>query len=745
MIKSILVARDITKRKNSEIILQESEAKHRFLIETSQEMICLHDNTGHFKFVSPSMTKMAGYTPEELIGKDPYSFLHPDDINLVLEKNHKPSLAGTKSPSFQFRLRKKDETYIWLDSYIEPITDEKGKVISLLTGSRDISELKNIEIALEERNSFIENITNNLPGVVLQYRQHKDGRDEFSYFNKEAEHLWEIAPEVIKNDIGKVWEQVHKDDVEALRESFEHSKTELSIWENEHRFVMPDGRVKWLSCVGVPHRDSAGTTTWDNLLFDVTEKKKTQIELARSQEMVSNIANSIPGVVWIYIRQLNGVDTVDYISEGALRIFEISKEEILDDITSLWKMIHSDDLFEFVKSVDQSAKNLMPWKYDYRIVMPDGRVKWLSGGGNPRVLENGSIMWHSIALDVTDKKNIELDLKKTLKQLKLSIATGKMGIWELNLENGYLDWNDQMFNIFGVDKLSFDHKVETFNKCVHPEDLDFITNVISKFPENDKLADVQFRIIKPDGKIRHILVSGNPSTFNENGEFEKYIGVNIDVTHIAEYQEQLKASVEEKDALFKELHHRIKNNLQMVASLLYIKSTMTEETALKRFIDETSAKIHSISSIHEQLLQMKGIDKLDVKQYLDSLCRNLIQTYSYGYTKFDLTIDLDSAHMDIDKVLNLGLIVNEILSNAIKYAYPSGTNGKINVYLKHNNGQSILTVSDEGVGIPKEKLAGMNNSYGMQLITLFTKQIGGTLDIESENGAKFIIIFPTNG
>jgi PAS domain S-box-containing protein len=439
----------------------------------------------------------------------------------------------------------------------------------------------------------------------------------------------------------------------------------------------------------------------------------------------------------------NGEDKIDYISKGIENIWELSQEEVSKNTNSLFEMIHSDDISGFMNSIEESNKNLTPWKYEYRIIISNGKMKWLSAAGQPKRLDNGTIIRNSLALDITDRKEAEIALEKTLKQLNLSIRTGKLGIWESSLVDGDLIWNDQMFEIFGLDKSKFDYKLATINKMLHPEDAKYASQEMSKIALGEAVKDVRFRIIRPDGKVKHIYASGTP-IFNDKGEVEKLLGVNIDVTHIAEYQIQLQAALDGKEALFKELHHRIKNNLQMVTSLLHIKSTMTEDIYLKSFVNETTAKILSISAIHEQLLQMQGVKELDIKDYLESLCKNLVSTYSYGNLQFELETQVDSATLDIDRVLSIGMIVNEIMSNTIKYAYPETGSGKIYVFLKNKDNESELTVSDDGIGIPAEKTANMNDSYGMQLINIFTQQIDGTLEIKNTNGTKFCIKFPTN-
>ncbi|MTI39598.1 PAS domain-containing protein [Fulvivirga lutimaris] len=871
--KQIIVARDITERKAFEIALSESEEKHRFIVESSNEIICTHQPSGEYKYVSPAVFKIVGYKPEELIGKDPYSFIHPDDQERVLHELHQPVLKGNTANNVQYRVVKKDGAYIWLDTYMSSIKDDEGTIVSMISGSRDVTEtveaqlqlkeseerfraiadnmpgvvyqclndekftmsylneevesltgysreeflaneinfvelyhaddkdkvFKEVEaalkkhepyqlsyrlynkklkdyiwveefgqgvfedqelrylegvilnihesklnsLALKESEEMLKNIANSIPGSIERRMRDKNGHLTMQYVSKGAEKLWELPVSDIYEDGDIIWSKVHPDDKKEAKNKSKKSNKLVVPWSHEYRAVMNDGRIKWISTINHPTKLDDGRVIWTGLDLDITDKKNVELNLAQSEEMLANIANSIPGLIMRYIILADGTDEIEFVSKGAEELWEIPHEEIMEDVNKVWSKIHPDDLAGFAKTVEESATKITPWSYEYRAVMDDGRIKWISGVGQPKKLDNGAMLWHSIALDVTDRKNAEIELSKTLHQLNLGIETGNLGIWERDVATDRLDWNEQMFEIFGVTKNKFKNHISDFADLVHPDDLPIAQAELGKMAHGEIVRDIRFRIIRPEGEIRHIYASGSPA-FNDKGEVEKFIGINIDVTNVAEYQEQLEASIKEKDALFKELHHRIKNNLQMVSSLLFIKSTMTDDMTLRRFIDETSTKIHSISSIHEQLLQLQGVNMLDIKDYLESLCQNLVHTYSYGSLKFKLNMNIESAEMNIDRVLNIGLIVNEIISNSMKYAYPNSDTGEIMVVLKNTKNESSLTVSDHGIGIPSEKFAELDNSYGMQLISLFTKQIKGTLDIDNSKGTKYTIKFPTN-
>ncbi|MEQ8549991.1 MAG: PAS domain S-box protein [Cyclobacteriaceae bacterium] len=740
-IKSIVLARDITQRKQNEIALQESEAKHRFLVENSQELICIHEPTGLYKFISPSIFKLTGYTTEELIGKDPYDFFHPDDVSRILE-NHQSSQSGGASRDIQYRFRKKDNTYIWLVTYTSLIKDNDGNPISLITGSRDITEIKEAELKTKESEERFKAIANNLPGVVYQCRN--DENFSMIYLNNQIETLTGVLKETFISGELSIIDLVHEEDRERVIAAAADALKNRAPFNLTYKlFNTNKDEWNWVEEFGQGVFEGSELRYIEGVVLNINQNKLTALALQESEEMLSSIADNIPGAIWRYKRYPNGEDKIDYISKGIENIWELSREEVSKNTNALFEMIHPDDISGFMDSIEESSKNLTPWKYEYRIIISNGKMKWLSAAGQPKQLDNGTIVWNSLALDVTDRKEAEIALEKTLKQLNLSIRTGKLGIWESGIVSRDLIWNDQMFDVFGIDKSTFDYKLDTFNKMLHPEDAEYASQEMSRIALGEVVQDVRFRVIRPDGKVKHIYASGAP-ILNDKGEVEKLLGVNIDVTHIAEYQAQLEAALDDKEALFKELHHRIKNNLQMVTSLLHIKSTMTKDFYLKSFVNETTAKILSISAIHEQLLQMQGVKELDIKDYLESLCKNLVRTYSYGNLQFELETQIASITLDIDRVLSIGLIVNEIISNTMKYAYPETGSGKIYVFLRNENNESILTVSDDGIGIPTGKTTNMSGSYGMQLISLFTQQIDGTLEIQNTHGTKFIIKFPTN-
>lgn len=199
--------------------------------------------------------------------------------------------------------------------------------------------------------------------------------------------------------------------------------------------------------------------------------------------------------------------------------------------------------------------------------------------------------------------------------------------------------------------------------------------------------------------------------------------------------------VEEKDVLLKELHHRVKNNLQIVSSILSLQSNYIQEPQLLEVFHESQARIRSIALIHELLYQKGHLDRIDFKEYLENLVENIFKTIGADTNRISYSIACDSALMDPDSVIHCGLIVNELITNSIKYAFPGNRRGVISVGLRVHMGTCVLTVADDGIGLPPDHQVKTSRSMGLQLVDMLIRQIGATLRIGRVGGASYTLTF----
>jgi two-component sensor histidine kinase len=213
-----------------------------------------------------------------------------------------------------------------------------------------------------------------------------------------------------------------------------------------------------------------------------------------------------------------------------------------------------------------------------------------------------------------------------------------------------------------------------------------------------------------------------------------------DISERIESEEKIKKSLKEKEILLQEVHHRVKNNLQIISSILNLQTRSIKNPKFLDLIQETRYRIMSMSFIHDLLYQTTDFTNIDFSKYLQSITSNIMNTYTLN-KNIDLKLDVESIFLNLDNAIPCGLIVNELITNVFKYAFPDDRKGEINIALKQINNKVVLSVADNGVGIKKQVDYKTTESLGFQLINSLVNQIDGDLAYENNNGTKFTVSF----
>lgn len=208
-------------------------------------------------------------------------------------------------------------------------------------------------------------------------------------------------------------------------------------------------------------------------------------------------------------------------------------------------------------------------------------------------------------------------------------------------------------------------------------------------------------------------------------------------------EEKVHASLREKEILLKEIHHRVKNNLQIISSLLELQCEYIHEEQPLRLFRESQDRIKTMALVHERLYATADLASINVREYLESLTRQLVFSYVADPEDIELVFDFSEFCLGIEEAIPCGLIVNELVSNSLKHAFPEKSEGIIAVTCRTDEeNMVVLTVSDNGVGIPEGLDLNRTETLGMQIVCLLTKQLRGTIKIHNDGGASFTIRFP---
>jgi two-component sensor histidine kinase len=207
-------------------------------------------------------------------------------------------------------------------------------------------------------------------------------------------------------------------------------------------------------------------------------------------------------------------------------------------------------------------------------------------------------------------------------------------------------------------------------------------------------------------------------------------------------EESLKRSLAEKDILLKEVHHRVKNNMQIISSILKMQERQVDDPKLKEVLEESQNRIRSMALVHEDLYRNENLENIKFINYAKSLAGNLMRTFSDHHGKINMVYEIEDVLLPLDTGIPCGLIINELISNSFKYAFKNRETGTIKIGLKSSDdGKYLLEVSDDGVGFDKEVVVENAKTLGLKIVNKLVQQIEGTLEYDFSEGSKFIIRF----
>lgn len=335
------------------------------------------------------------------------------------------------------------------------------------------------------------------------------------------------------------------------------------------------------------------------------------------------------------------------------------------------------------------------------------------------------------------KENELISIRSNLEEAQ---RIAHIGSWFYDNETGKISNSDEVYRILGMEPDPAGFGIEQAMSFVHSDDRSQTIKNLQLAITNKRSYVNEDRIVRPNGEIRFAKIMGEP-TFDENGVYKGMHGTVQDITEVKLINEELLRSLNEKEMMLKEIHHRVKNNLQVVSSLLRLQSNKITDVSAIEYFKQSEQRVKSMALIHQQLYRTKDLAKIDFGEYLKELCTYLMFAYGVSYQKVSLQIDCDEVYFGIDTALPCGLIVNELVTNSIKHAFPGSRCGVVKVELhKIIGGVNQLSVGDSGIGY---KLDFKNaNTLGLELVSTLTEQLGGEINIYCREGTKIEIVFP---
>jgi PAS domain S-box-containing protein len=466
----------------------------------------------------------------------------------------------------------------------------------------------------------------------------------------------------------------------------------------------------------------------------INELKKE--ELKSEQKYQHLVENSLQGIVIIQNFK------IVYSNPAFARILGYTINELLIMRPEEFiKLIHPDD----VKMIwDNFKKRLagydIPPHYKFKGLTKDGKMKMLDLYASIIDYE-GSPATLGLILDVSEQYEAEEKLKQRTKLIETILNNISLGIAVKEINTGkYFFINKELKDILELSEdetPDFDRLLGKV-KAKNNKNITLALKPNENFKKPEELIWEYLEIKTKPGVKKYITAKKLP-LYDQN----LLIFTVQDVTEQLKAEEFLKNSLVEKEILLREVHHRVKNNLQTISSLLDLQAESISEQKILEAFRSSQSRIKSMALIHERLYKAEDLSKIKAEEYIEKLIDYLEDTYTSPSWDIEITIDIKDLFLNLDVAIPCGLIINELVSNSIKYAFPDNRKGRINISLRADESKNlILTISDNGTGIPLEMLIQDSQTLGLQLVKLLVKQLNGKMEIDGANGTTIKIIFP---
>lgn len=388
------------------------------------------------------------------------------------------------------------------------------------------------------------------------------------------------------------------------------------------------------------------------------------------------------------------------------------------------------------------ASSIRPAEIDLPVADASGTERWVRWSSASIDDERGALPeFQLVGRDITDRKDAERELARSEERYRIvAESTGQL-VYDYDVAHGTILWSGAITLVTGYAPAEFERfGIREWEESIHPEDRQAALDAMEKAASLNFRYAFEYRFRRKDGSYVDIFDNGL-FIADASGGAERMLGTMTDISERKRADLRLAASLHEKEILLKEIHHRVKNNLQVISSLLSLQSAATKDDRTQEQLRESQNRVRSMALIHERLYQSADLARIDFGEYVRSLTAFLFRSYDvHGIT---VQYHLDHVNLPVNTAIPCGLIINELVSNALKYAFAGRTGGEIEISITVIRGRSaVLSVRDNGIGFPADLDFRRTQTLGLQLVNTLTMQINGTIGLIRDRGTTFSITLP---
>lgn len=499
---------------------------------------------------------------------------------------------------------------------------------------------------------------------------------------------------------------------------------------------------RWFSLVVTALEGNGGGAVVSHT--EITPFQRLAEDLRDERDRFTKIVATVPGVICSFRLRPDGSTCFHFASPAIEDLFGLSAEVLAESAAPVRAMIHPEDLAHLDAITAASARTMTPWRAEYRLRHPVKGEIWMEGHSMPVREPDGSVIWHGYLQDITARKRAEEALQESAAIYRAIGESIDYGVWICAPDGRNTYASDSFLKLVGLTQ----EECSNFGwgTVLHPDDAERTIAAWKACTRTGGVWDIEHRFRRPDGQYHAILARGVPVK-NVQGEIVCWAGINLDISRLKQVEEALRHSLEEKETLLREVHHRVKNNLAAIIDLLELQREGMKEAPLACQLLELGNRIRSMALVHEMLYQSDNLNRIDFQEYLQTLVAHLRNALDpQGAIRIEVAAT--GVCMDLDSAIPCGLIVNELVINALKYAFPGrrprpgASTCEITVTATRDGAACTLTVADNGVGLPAGLDWAITRTLGLRLVRMLGQhQLGGQLELDGACGTRVSLRF----
>ncbi len=496
---------------------------------------------------------------------------------------------------------------------------------------------------------------------------------------------------------------------------------------------------RWFSVIADPVHDAHGQLTgFVHVMTDITEHQRAEAAQQESDARLKKVLET--ETVGVMFWDLTTGTLVDA-NDTFLGMMGYSRAEV-EAHAITWQTLTPPEYVDIsLAEVEKFHRTGRVGPYEKEYLRKDGSRLWLVFAGSAL----GPESCVEFCVDISARKRAEAALRESEQALRTANArlqryvdANIMGVIIAGPQGQVLDANDYYLNLLGVSREEFEQGRVNWRSITPPEWLPSDEKAIAELREHGVCTPYEKEYLRPDGTRVAVYLADAMLP----GSSEQIVAFVLDITDRKTAEARVAASLQEKEVLLREIHHRVKNNLQIISSLLQLQSNEVQDARVLEKLRESQSRIHSMALIHERLYQSQNFARIAMEGYVRDLAASLFR--SYNASGISLSLHVADLSLPLDRAIPCGLILNELMTNALKYGVQGRGQGAVEVALGNDgDGMIVMTVRDNGPGFAPGLDMRNTKSLGLLLVRMLTEQIGGRVDFSHEGGAMISVTFPS--